>query len=149
MNGNKTIEKIKAEKRILENLRKELQFLQNSEMAKYDSMKEQVEQLVKELNRIITTQMNKVNRLRFNNPETIQLNKRFTIKENYANQTRSYIIVPANEVNYSSGKISVLSPLANLFMGKKIGDKVIIDRKNIRGSASVKNIIAEILYVED
>lgn len=149
MNGNKTIEKIKAEKRILENLRKELQFLQNSEMAKYDSMKEQVEQLVKELNRIITTQMNKVNRLRFNNPETIQLYKRFTIKENYANQTRSYIIVPANEANYSSGKISVLSPLANLFMGKKIGDKVIIDRKNIRGSASVKNIIAEIIYVED
>jgi transcription elongation factor GreA len=47
-----------------------------------------------------------------------------TIKNLKNNKTMSYILVPEQESDLKSGKISVTSPIAQGLMGKKVGDVV-------------------------
>lgn len=49
------------------------------------------------------------------------------IKNLKNNKAMSYTLVPENEADLKSGKISVTSPIAKGLLGKKVGDQVEID----------------------
>lgn len=49
------------------------------------------------------------------------------IKNLKSNKAMSYTLVPENEADLKSGKISVSSPIAKGLLGKKVGDQVEID----------------------
>jgi len=56
--------------------------------------------------------------------ETVQIMNKVTIKNLKTNAIMEYTIVPENEADIKSGKISVTTPVAKGLLGKKVGDKV-------------------------
>lgn len=56
--------------------------------------------------------------------ESVQIMNKVTIKNLKTNAIMEYTIVPENEADIKSGKISVTTPVAKGLLGKKVGDKV-------------------------
>lgn len=73
------------------------------------------------------------------NTETVQLGHRVTIET--AGQQKSYLILGSSETDPGKGIISHNSPIGSALMGRKVGDKVKIQRAN-------KEIECEIIKIE-
>jgi len=58
---------------------------------------------------------------------TVQLLTWVKFKNTKSGLTIEYRIVPENEIDIKSGKISHLSPIGSALMGKKVGEKVIAE----------------------
>lgn len=58
---------------------------------------------------------------------TVQLLTWVKFKNTKSGVTIEYRIVPENEIDIKSSKISHLSPIGNALMGKRVGDKVIAE----------------------
>jgi len=56
--------------------------------------------------------------------ESVQIMNKVTIKNLKTNAIMEYTIVPENEADIKSGKISVTTPVAKGLLGKKVGDRV-------------------------
>jgi transcription elongation factor GreA len=56
----------------------------------------------------------------------VQILNKVTIRNQKNNTTMVYTIVPETEANLKEGKISVITPIAQGLMGKKVGDTVSI-----------------------
>ena len=54
----------------------------------------------------------------------VQILNKVTIRNHKNNTTTVYTIVPETEANLKEGKISVITPIAQGLMGKKVGDTV-------------------------
>lgn len=54
----------------------------------------------------------------------VQILNKVTIRNQKNNTTMVYTIVPETEANLKEGKISVITPIAQGLMGKKVGDVV-------------------------
>jgi len=56
--------------------------------------------------------------------ETVQIMNKVIIKNLKTNAIMEYTLVPENEADIKSGKISITTPVAKGLLGKKVGDKV-------------------------
>ncbi len=58
--------------------------------------------------------------------KTVQIMNRIKIRSKSNNKVLQYIIVSETEADLKAGKLSVSTPIAQALLGKKLGDKVII-----------------------
>jgi transcription elongation factor GreB len=70
----------------------------------------------------------------------IRFGATITLKTEAAENTQTFQIVGVDEADISRGKVSFISPIARLLMGKKAGDKVNLNQ-------SGKNIVFDIIGI--
>jgi transcription elongation factor GreA len=99
-----------------------------SENAEYDAAKEAqglLEMKIAKLQDVIST-ARIIDESKLDNDKVFILSK-VKIKNTKNGASMSYTIVPENEADLKSGKISVNSPIAVGLLGKKVGDKVTVE----------------------
>lgn len=72
------------------------------------------------------------------NKNQVRLGGRVTIKNN--NQEKTYVILGSSETDPANNIISHNSPLGAKLMGKKIGDKIILETKNKKNEYKIIKI---------
>ena len=99
-----------------------------SENAEYDAAKDAqglLEMKIAKLKDIISN-ARIIDESKLDNSKVMILS-RVKIKNTKNGATMAYTLVPENEADLKSGKISINSPIAAGLLGKKIGDKVTIE----------------------
>ena len=61
------------------------------------------------------------------NTNEVQILTRVKIKNTQTNQIMTYMIVSESEANLKEGKLSVTTPIAKGLLGKKVGEKAIVN----------------------
>jgi len=61
------------------------------------------------------------------NTNEVQILTRVKIKNTQTNQIMTYMIVSESEANFKEGKLSVTTPIAKGLLGKKVGEKAIVN----------------------
>jgi transcription elongation factor GreA len=61
------------------------------------------------------------------NTNEVQILTRVKIKNTNTNQIMTYMIVSESEANLKEGKLSVTTPIAKGLLGKKVGEKAIVN----------------------
>ena len=61
------------------------------------------------------------------NTNEVQILTRVKIKNTQTNQIMTYMIVSESEANLKEGKLSVATPIAKGLLGKKVGEKAIVN----------------------
>ncbi|MFV0471300.1 MAG: transcription elongation factor GreA [Paludibacteraceae bacterium] len=99
-----------------------------SENAEYDAAKEAqglLEMKIAELKEVIASaRMIDESKI---STDKVQILTRVQIKNTKTNQIMSYLIVSESEANLKEGKLSVTTPIAKGLLGKKVGEKAIVN----------------------
>jgi transcription elongation factor GreA len=96
-----------------------------SENAEYDAAKEAQGLLELKISKLqdIISNARIIDESKLDDSKVLILSK-VKIKNTKNGATMSYTLVPENEADLRSGKISINSPIANGLLGKEVGDKV-------------------------
>ena len=108
-----------------------------SENSEYDAAKEAQAHLADKINQLKLTIADAkiIDKSRLSTDAVQLLSK--VVMTNLANKARmTYTIVSANEANLREGKISIMTPIAQGLLGKKVGDEVEI--KIPRGTITLR-----------
>lgn len=98
-----------------------------SENAEYDAAKEAqglLEMKISNLKETIAA-ARMIDESKINTSE-VQILTRVRIKNTKTGQLMTYMIVSESEANLKEGKLSVTTPIAKGLLGKKVGDKVVV-----------------------
>ena len=98
-----------------------------SENAEYDVAKTALDDLNRKINNLSQKLADADIREGIIDDGTVQLLTWVKFKNTKSGVTIEYRIVPENEIDIKSNKISHLSPIGSALMGKRVGDKVIAE----------------------
>ena len=96
-----------------------------SENAEYAAAKEAQGMLEMKINKLedIVARSRIIDETRINT-SSVQILNRVKIRNRSNNSVMEYQLVPESEANFKLGKIAVSSPIAQVLLGKKVGDVV-------------------------
>lgn len=77
--------------------------------------------------RILTAQIIDLDK---QSPEEVWFGATVTLKENNESELQQFQIVGVDEADVSKGKISFISPIAKILLGKKVGDEAVLRTPN-------------------